>query len=46
LLEAERGLSAREVEFIESLDEDKRDRDLTERQRDWLEAIWDRVCNS
>ena len=38
------GMSARELEFVESLD-GRRGRNLTDKQKDWLKAIWSRVFN-
>lgn len=42
LLRAEGGMSGRELDFIEDLD-DMRNRQLTEKQAAWLERIADKV---
>ena len=43
LLNVDSGLSAREIEFIEDLDKNWRDRDLTNKQWEWMEKIAQRV---
>lgn len=43
LLECESGLSAREVEFIEDMD-GIRERYWSQKQIDWLDKIYSRVC--
>lgn len=43
LLDVDEGLTAWEVEFIESLNQ-QRGRDWTERQLSTLERIYERVC--
>ena len=45
LLDAEDGLTAWEMDFLESLNK-QRGREFTEKQADKLTAIWERVCNS
>lgn len=42
ILITETGMTRRELEFIESLD-NNRDRELTEPQFDWLSDIWRRT---
>lgn len=43
LLKVESGLSAKEMDFLEDLDKDWRDRKITDKQWDWLQAIGERV---
>ncbi len=43
LLQCDRGLSCREMEFIEDMDK-KRDLEWTEKQIDWLDQIYTKVC--
>lgn len=43
LLDVESGLSDREIEFLDSIDK-KRDRPLTEKQANWLDSIYERLC--
>lgn len=43
LLDADEGLSGSEVDFIDDLDRRWRERELSEKQQDWLKRIWDRV---
>lgn len=45
LIEADHGLSGRELDFIEDLDHHNRERELTDPQSEWLRVIWARVCN-
>lgn len=42
LLEVEVGMSGREIDFIKSMDE-HRDREITERQHDWLLDLGDEL---
>lgn len=42
LLEIDSGLYDNEIDFIESLDREWREKDLTEKQHTWLEKIWNR----
>lgn len=44
LLRQDEGLHSGELDFIEDLDQHWRGKDLTERQSDWLEKIWERIC--
>jgi hypothetical protein len=44
LCELEDGLKDREVEFVEDLSHKSSSYKLTERQLEWLEAIWNREC--
>lgn len=44
-MDAESGLSERELEFLEDLDNNYRDRDLTGPQSRWLASIASRVCS-
>lgn len=44
LLDCENGLTPWELDFIESLDENFRERNLSEKQADRLEAIYDMLC--
>jgi hypothetical protein len=43
LLKVEGGLSGKEIDFIEDMDS-KRYLDWTEKQIDWLDRIYGRVC--
>ena len=43
VLEVEEGLSGREIDFLDSLDNGWRGRDLTEKQAEWLNKIWERT---
>lgn len=43
LLAADSGLTGREIDYIEDLDQNWRDRDLSEPQNDWLQRIAERV---
>ena len=42
LLEQESGLSGKEMDFLGDLDTKWRERELTEKQAEWLEAIGER----
>jgi hypothetical protein len=44
LLELEEGLTEWELEFIENLDSNWREKGLSDKQRDTLERIYDRLC--
>lgn len=44
LLNVDGGMSGKECDFIDDLDQTYRGRNLTERQADWLRAIHERVC--
>lgn len=43
LLEVESGLSARDMDFIEDLDRRWRDRDLSEKQLEWLLNLSEKI---
>lgn len=43
ILAVDRGLTGREIDFLDDLDQNWRDRDLSERQDDWLQRIGERV---
>jgi hypothetical protein len=43
VLEAERGLSPRDIDFIDNLDQHWRDKDLSTAQRQWLEDLIGRI---
>ena len=43
LLAVDAGLSGREIDFITDLDDHWRDRSLSDKQCDWLDAIAERV---
>ena len=42
LLELESGLSGKEMDFLEGLDRKWRERELTDKQSEWLEALGER----
>lgn len=47
LVEVESGLFEREIDFVEDMasqKDDAPDRPLTQKQHDWLERIWERLC--
>lgn len=46
LLDLDEGLSGKELDFICNLDESWRDRELSEKQSDWLSSIWSRKFES
>lgn len=43
LLATDSGLSGREIDFLDDLDQRWRNRDLSEPQNDWLQRIGERV---
>lgn len=43
-LATESGLSAREIDFLDNLDNNYRDKSLTRPQEKWLEDIADRIA--
>jgi len=42
-LEADHGLTPKEIDYLEDLDNNWRDRDLSQKQADWLERINARI---
>ncbi|MFH1417296.1 MAG: hypothetical protein ABII12_03305 [Planctomycetota bacterium] len=44
ILATESGMTGREMDFIEDMDARWRTRALSEKQADWLIAIWTKVC--
>lgn len=44
LLEKEEGLFSGEIDLIDNLDNNFRERNLSEKQENWLDRIWDRLC--
>jgi len=45
LLNSDHGMSCREVEFLDSLDQNYRGKTLSPRQSDWLQNIGQRVLS-
>jgi hypothetical protein len=46
ILEKDSGLSGWEMDFIENMDKNWRERNMSEKQDSTLSKIWERQCNS